>query len=571
MSATRKSIASLAVMVAVIVGGFALWLAHARAWDLGRGSPVLTNDSAQYAVAARELAERGRLATTYALPIELAASHRPPWPLATIQPGLVLLEAAIFRVSPKIIRVGDVFTFYLQLPNQREWLTLLVPFFCYLMLGSLLALVAGRLLDRYAPATTLLERRLAAITVGFAFLLDPEAQRLAVGGITDLPFALAIAGILTSLASEYAASRRPLLFGLLLGIAGSFHAGMLWFLPVFLVAATLVAPERRARVALLGLLGYLVVAAPWWYYKWSAFGAPAWDLSHLVLWDGIQGRNWFALAHLPEMPVLPRVQDAIGPLAAKVAQRLPALLLEFTSGPRLLWCGALVLWVIIARPPQRLAVAAWTLLALLVIGLIGTAATIPWLRPVFAFRVVLEAAGLLALWALIASAPSTLMGPAFARTLQVGIAVIAIAWGVHQTGRGNTQARSAASVREAPSVLTLSDIVYRLRQRVPAGEVVMSNLGPTLAWYSGRPVIHLALTPGDIPSCRQRVEFRHIVLAFRDSDQAWTSWREIFDRPEAALRNPEWNVVHERHWEELDGYQVVWLELGPAEARLAAR
>jgi hypothetical protein len=84
-------------------------------------------------------------------------------------------------------------------------------------------------------------------------------------------------------------------------------------------------------------------------------------------------------------------------------------------------------------------------------------------------------------------------------------------------------------------------------------------------------VIHLALSPGDVTACRQRAEFRHVLLVFRDSDQAWVAWREIFDHPADAVHNPEWNVAHERHWTELDGFQVVWLELGPAEARLAAR
>jgi hypothetical protein len=570
MSATRRSIASLAVMIAVVLGGFALWLTHAKAWDLGRGSAVLNNDSAQYALAARELAEHGRLATTYALPVELAGTRRPPWPLAVIQPGLVLLEAAIFRVSPRVIHIGDVFTFYLQVPHQREWLTLLVPFFCYLMLGSMMALASGRLLDRYAPQTTLLERRLAGLTVGFAFLLDPEAQRLAAGGVPDLPFALAIAGIITALASEYAASRRPLLFGVLLGIAGSFVAGMVWFLPVFLIAAIVVSPERRARVAMLAVLGYLVVAAPWWYYKWRVFGSPSWDLSHLVLWDGIQGRNWFALAHLPETPALPRGSAALGLLAMKTASHISELLLEFASGPRLLWTGALFLWVISARPPRRLAVASWAMLALLLLGLVGAAATVSWLRPVFAIRIVIEAAGVMALWGLISAAPPALMGPAFSRTLRVGVAMLAIGWGAYQTARGNAVARDAASAHETPTVLTLRDLVYRMRQRIPAGETVMSNLGPTLSWYSGRPVIHLALSPGDVPACRQRAEFRHIVLAFRDSDQAWVAWREIFDHPADAVHNPEWNVVHERHWQELDGFQVVWLELGPRRGETGA-
>lgn len=148
MRPTWKSAADIAILVALVLAGFALWALHARAWGLGTRSPVLNYDTAQYALAARELAEHGRLATTFALPIELATHAAPPWPLAVVQPGLVLAEAAIFRMVPKIIRIGDLFTFYLQVPHQREWLTLLIPFFCYLMLGASLALITARMLGK---------------------------------------------------------------------------------------------------------------------------------------------------------------------------------------------------------------------------------------------------------------------------------------------------------------------------------------------------------------------------------------------------------------------------------------
>jgi hypothetical protein len=65
-------------MLALIVAGYALWTWHARAWDLGGRSPVLSFDAAQYTVAARELAVHGRLATTFVPPVELASI--PPRP-----------------------------------------------------------------------------------------------------------------------------------------------------------------------------------------------------------------------------------------------------------------------------------------------------------------------------------------------------------------------------------------------------------------------------------------------------------------------------------------------------------
>ncbi len=204
------------------------------------------------------------------------------------------------------------------------------------------------------------------------------------------------------------------------------------------------------------------------------------------------------------------------------------------------------------------------------VGVLATAGSIPWLRFLFPARIPLEAAGMLALWGLISRAPDMMMGARLAGALKVGVAVLALGWGMIQTVRGSAEARATSAERGVPSVLTLRNLAYRLRQDLPADEVVMSNLGPMLAWYSGRPVVHLALTPADLGACRQRLEFRNVVLAFRDARHTWPAWQEVLARPEDSPAQPEWNVVRERHWQELDGFRIVWLELGPPASSLAA-
>jgi len=550
---TRRSAPDLLILLGLLIAGFGLWWLHARSWGLGSRSPVLNYDTSQYALAARELALHGRLATSFALPIELARDSAPPWPLAVVQPGLVLAEALLFRVVP----VG------------HERLTLLLPFFCFLMLGVSLAAIAGRMIATQAPETDPARVRLAGLTIGLAFLLDPEAQHFAVGGFTELPFTL---GLTTAFAALPAggAARRPLLFGLLLGIAGSFRASGLWLAPLLALAAAAIAPGRRLRVLGLALSGYALMLAPWWIYKWRAFGTPGWDLSSLIVWEGIQGRTWFSLFHLPEMPPLPHGMEAIALVAAKVARRLPGLVLALASGPRALWSGALVLWLIARRPPRPLAVAAIALLAANGLSLLSAAATIPWIRFLFPTRVLLEASGVMALWALLAGAPESLIGARLRSALAVAVAALAIGWGVNQTLIGNQEAASTSRERGVPTDVTLREIATRLSQRAPAGEPVMSNLGPTLAWSAGRPVVHLAQTPGDVSACRRRLAFRHVLIAFREKESAWPEWQEVLDRPDEATRHPEWNVAHERHWQEPDGFRIVWLELGPLEPNLAA-
>ena len=104
----------------------------------------------------------------------------------------------------------------------------------------------------------------------------------------------------------------------------------------------------------------------------------------------------------------------------------------------------------------------------------------------------------------------------------------------------------------------------------PPGEPLMSNLGPSLAWVARRPIIHLALTPGDVDACRRLVDFRHVVTVFRDPAHAWTGWTEAVRRPGEAPHNRDWNIVAARSYATDDGFTVVWFDLGVLPASLAA-
>lgn len=584
MSKTRTSLAAYLLALALPVVGVLLWMLHADSWGLGGRSPVLSYDAAQYALAARELATHGRLATTFALPLELTRHAAPPWPLAVVQPGLVLLEAALFRLAPPTVRLGPIVFADLSRPDQREWLALVVPFCSFILIGLALAVLASRLLRRHAPALGERRRLVAALTVALAFYLDPEAQHFAAGGFTELPFTLGLLfgfGVLAGpgFAGCPRAPRHALLLGLLLGLTGTLRGSMLWLVPVFALAAAALAPRgRRARVLALVLLGYALPLVPWWLYKWRAFGSPAWDLSRFAVWDGVQGRTWFSVHHVPEVPVLPSGLEAAGLLAAKTARNLPRLLLDAGAGPRALWLGALAAWLALTWPrrsapaddgARTLRVAALAVLAVLALSLLAAAVGIPWLRYLFPARVVFEAAGLLALWGLVARLlPGTRSG--WRRAALIAVGALALGWGSLQTARGNLEARTTSAVRGVPGTLGLLQSAVLMNREIPAGETVMSNLGPVLAWYARRPVLHLANSPADLDACRRRLEFRHVLLVFRDAAAAWPEWREVVARPAEARARPEWNVRRVRVWRTADGFTLIWLELGPPPARLAA-
>ena len=570
MSATRRS--ALEPLLALVVIGVAgaLWMVHAQAYSLGDRSPVLSYDTAQYAVAARELADHGRFATSFALPIELTQRAAPPWPLAVVQPGLVLVEAAIFRLVPDHPRIGPWWVGTFTRPDQDEWLVLPFTLLCTIGAAALLALFTFRLIARRTPIPRI-ACAVAALVVAGAFLLDPETQHLSVSGFTEPPFTLGLAAALALIATG-AAARHPLGFGLLLGVTGAFRGTMLWLAPVLVLAAAASAPSHRGRVAWRALAGYALPLLPWWIYKWRTFGSPSWDVSRYAVWDGVQGRTWFTLTHLPELPDVPRGLDAARLLAVKTARNVPGLVLALFGGARALLVGALALWsaAVWRDPAERPArAAAMAALGCLVLGVLVAALGVPWFRYVYPARVLAQAAGLLALWSLITRIPEA--GAAFRRSIAIAAAVLVLVFGITETRAGLTEVRSGLAARGTPSVLTLLQITVLLNRELPRGEPVMSNLGPELAWEARRPVVHLALTPADVDACRRRLPLEHVLLVFRNPAQAWAGWNEVMAAPAAAVHHPDWNFRSVRVWSTSDGFTFVWLECGPLREGYAAR
>ena len=561
MRPTRPRPSELVLLPVLLLAGAALWLLHAQAWDLGGRSPVLGYDTAQYALAARELAWHGRFATPFALPIELTTQAQPPWPLAVVQPGLVLAEAAIFKLVPaRAVMAGS---------EPRAWLTLIIPFCCYLMLGASLELAARHLFQRWWLDASARMRAGAGLVLGLMFLLDPESQHFAMGGFTELPFTLGLLFAVLGIALE-APGFVPLQYGLVLGLTGLFRANMLVLAPVFALAAAWSAPEgRRARTLALVLLGWALPLAPWWFYKWRAFGSPGWDLTKFVVWDGIDGRSWFSLYHLPELPELPKGAAAVSPLVAKAWRNAGPLANALFIGPRAVWLVAIPLWLWRCRPERPLAAAALVTLAATAIGFASATVSIPWTRYVYTARVLAEPAGFLALCALVRREGGAWLGPNGRRAAVGALGALALLWGVWATLSGNAEAREASRERGVPMSTTLTSISILLNERLAPGEPVMSNLGPALAWQTNHPVVHLALTPADVDACRRRLDTRHLLLVFRDSERAWPGWNEIMERPGAAGAMPALSVLDEKRYRSPEGFSIVWLELAPLAPAMA--
>ncbi|MGH7741207.1 MAG: hypothetical protein ACRENS_04220, partial [Candidatus Eiseniibacteriota bacterium] len=520
MSMAARAVSHLVLFLVLSVTGAWLWQQHAHAWDLGRRSPILSYDAAQYMVAARELAQHGRFATTYALPLELGKHSQPPWPLALVQPGLVIGEAMLYRTTPAPVRTVGGRRFESRRPDQLESLALVIPCSSYLLIAIALALATSHLMRLSFPAVSTPSRTLAGGLVALAFLLDPESQHYAVGGFTELPFTLGLVCAIGMLALGIAA-RWPLLFGLVLGVTGSFRGTMLWLAPA-IAMGTACSVERGHRVRLFArvMIGYAIPLIPWWLYKWHAFGTPAWDLSALSVWDGVQGRTWFTIFHQTDAPELPQGLEALSLLAQKTLRNLPQVAGLLARGLLPLFAGAQLLWFATAREaPRAMRAAVVTVFVLLAISAFTAALSVPQLRYLYPARMPFEAAGILTLIQLADKAPSASRR---ARVLLVAAcAVLVLGWGAWQTWRGGLEAAEASQERGTPGTLTLLQIASLMSREIPAGEPVMSNLGPTLAWEARRPVIALSSSPDDLNACRRRMDFHHVLLVFREADRAW--------------------------------------------------
>ena len=570
---TRMPLADLAVLPVVLVAGTVLWLMYAHAWDLGGRSPYLTYDSAQIAIAARELAFRGQLRTLFALPADLPRHALPPWPVAGLAPGLILLQALVFRLVPAAGTFAR--------SDVRAALTLVVPFVAYLFAAAALALSARHLFERWSPETPGWQRAGASLTLAGVFLLDPAAQHFAMGAHAELPYLVGLLFVTLGLALGVA-GEHPLASGLVLGVTSLFRLQMLAIAPVFALlggwCARLRAPTGASgrsepgaarRALLLSLAGFAVIVAPVWWHEAHVLGSPLGDVVRQLLWDGREGREWFATFHRAATPVLPGVRALAPQLAGKLVFAVPGLLGAFARGPRLFELFALIALLGVRAAPRPLHAAALGVLAVFAVGVLASALAVPWFATLFPARMLVEVAGVCAAWALIARLPARFGGRLVRDALGIALALLALGWGALQTQRGLQEARAAALGRGTPSSLALRELGLRLNPRLEPREALMSNLGPVLAWYTAHAVVHLVDAPEEVEVARRFLDFHHVLLVFRSDERGWGAWRELLERPGAAAAHPALRVSEEERWITSDGFLVVWLRLAPRAAGLA--
>jgi hypothetical protein len=484
---------------------------HVGITVLGTGRGLLTFDSAEYAVAGRATARAGRLVTTFVLPHESRAPATPPFPLVLGHPLVPLADAVLFRL-------GGAQAILTLIPAG---LALLVLAACVAALAP--ALGAGTGLTLVAVAT---------------LVLHPQILRYASEGLTEIPFAAALAVAALALARPVTRGR-ALAFGTVLGVAHLARPVMGPLLPAWLAGLALATP-RRSRIRAVSWA--LVAFAPWalaiTFYKLLAAGSPTTDIARYNLLVGLDPRFTPLAVQCAVDPPDPLVWLAAHPqaFAAKLARELPGL--TFAAWGQAGWLALPALAgtavALFHRERRGIAVAlAGTslLLALLV------AATLPshrYLVPLLPLEIAFAFATLERLARRLGLAGPVVMVAALALAVPVAWLPTARDWRWAVT-RG-VRDRGVFDERE------WCEAGAAIARRVPPGTLIASDAGAFVAWYADRPAVLIPERPADLVTLEKRLPVDALVLTneWLLDQPGFEIWGRVAGRGE---RLPGWRRV----------------------------
>jgi 4-amino-4-deoxy-L-arabinose transferase-like glycosyltransferase len=460
--------------LALAVFAIAVLMVHLELTVRRPDRAIFTFDSAEYAVAGRELVRTGRLATPFAYAAHLRPGDRPPFPMVVGHPLVPLLDAAAFLLGA-----------------ARPALTLVPPAVAFLVTVFLTAVLARRSSSSVA----------AGVCAGGAFAMAPTALRYAGEGLSEMPFAALWAGAFLLL-RDPGGRRRSFLLGVLLGLAHLTRPVACPTLPVWLVAAAALAPRGKRIGAVVAVLaGFLPFAAGLCLYKWAAAGdafldpagtmlllqlSPEFTMARLNTGLG----NPVPLAHLLAHPAA---------LAHKLVRFAPAMAVAAaSSGGRLL--GVLFVIRLLAlvwdRRERRFLLAVLGIMACLVVL---ASLTVPYPRVFFPMMPAVVALGIAEVHRL-------------TRALRLGTraaAITCVIVGVWAVGRPLAGIWGAAVARPefGPGAFTEAEwrgLGERLAQRIPRGTTVLSDAAPWIAWYADRAAVTTPFRPEEVAEVGRR-------------------------------------------------------------------
>ncbi len=493
---------SRAVSLTLIVAAATFWLIHAWLTIAVPGRALLSFDSAEYALAARELAMTGRLMTPFSYVGALTSHVRPPYPLLAGHPFLPLLEAGVFKLFGAHA-VGTL-------------VPVALTYLITVLLAARLAFAVGASMP-------------IALVAGIALAAAPGMLANATDGLSDLPFTAAWTGALVVLAT-FRDRPRAFLLGALLGIAHLTRPIVVPTLPVWLAAVVWAAPDRtRLRQLALVLAGFVPCALSLLLYKWRATGSPFTDVGGIMLLTGLDARfqpqDVARLLHPPNAMTWIRAHpDA---LLAKLRESAPYMV---SQALRLGGWFAGIAFAVWTLRPRRDDAPLRLVCGLSLAAIAGLAAlTLPrghYLFPMLPAVIALGATEL------------ERGGRALRLPPALGVALIAalLSW-----SSVRPMAAEWARLRIAPhSEATFGerDLVRlgaALEQRIPAGTIVCSDMAPWVSWYAKRPSVNMPLATADLDELHARHDVGAVVVT-----NEWLitlpgneAWRAAFDGTQA--------------------------------------
>lgn len=468
---------------------------------------IFTFDSAEYAVAGRNLARTGALETPFVHPDALYGDTSPPFPYMVGHPMVPVLNAMVFLAGAK-----------------DPAATLIPPGLSCVVLVSLTALFAFK-----ASGS-----RVIALLIGGAVALHPDILYYASEGLSEIPFTAAFVGAVILL-RDMGKKPRPVALGLVLGAAQFTRPMILPVLPFWLAAVAMMAPERRWRTAAKALGGFLPWAALLALHRFLSTGNPFADIGPSRLLTGIS----------PEMAVhqMHRYLSPPSPLAYLRAHPDAFLDKILTNAPRLLWgaftaggtvLGALFLLYLLspARDRAERIFRGALLVSILALAVLG-AATVPSTRHFLPFVPVYLVLTLSRVHVLFRSRR-------LLRDLSIGATAVFLAFFILRP----TLVKWRYTLRDRKpdrGVFTESewrDLGAGIRDIVPEGAVTTSDVAPWISWYADRYSVLLPVTPAENDALDERMGVDAIVLTneYIIDQPGNEEWKAVFD----GERTPEY-------------------------------
>jgi len=483
----------------LLLGAAAVLAIHVQLTVRRPDRALFTFDSAEYAIAGRQLRHTGVLATPFVHPAVLGRLPGPPFPLVTGHPLTPMLDALAFTL------VGD-----------EASGTLVPPGLCFIALVGLAVAFVRRTTGE--PAVALL--------AGAGVALSPLMLHDASEGLSELPFAVAWTGALLLL-WDLPNARRGGALGLCLGVAHLARPVIAPLLPVWLAVVAAQSPAgTRLRAVLWTLAGFAPFALALLAYKWSSTGSPFTESgAHLLLVDLAPGWSVGRLNCMPDPP------NAWAWLAAHPGALLAKLVRE---APRMAWASVMrdgapvgllalsYLFTPIERGERAFRLGVLALIATLVLLVSLTVPNPRYFDPLVPG---LWALALTEAWRI---ARGARLGHRAAFALGAVIVVVCALWPTlrqwRDTVRTNARDRGVFAEHEWRSFGRV------LREQLGPG-LVVSDVAPWVSWYAGAPTVLLPNTPAEFAVLERRIPVATVVLSneWVIAQPGSEAWRAVFE------------------------------------------